>query len=215
MWLVISNSYSYQISHRQLRFKITLFCLRQRLQIPRWHHLLMKSLCTCEVNESLFDNIYCCPKSLNSIFRSLLYPTSLNFQISNKSIEKRRFYSWSMNEGRKIYYINWICCNKIKRQFFLKIFFKQLCLRNAVNRLIALWQAVPILLKSTRKSSWRGKVEDVQKFNFPWSYSICSIWPKLWSQTEMPRPIWPYKRQILQALWFLASLNIGIHKKAF
>ena len=118
-------------------------------------------------NESLFDNIYCCPKSLNSIFRSLLYPTSLNFQISNKSIEKRRCYSRSMNEERKIYYINWICCNKIKRQFFLKIFFKQLCLRNAVKRLIALWQAVPILLKSTRKSSWRWKVEDVQKLTFP------------------------------------------------
>ena len=82
--VLCTNSYIYQILHRQLEVKITLFRLRQRLKIPRWHHLLMKSLCTCEINESLIDKIYCRPKSLNSIFRSLLYPTSLNFQISNK-----------------------------------------------------------------------------------------------------------------------------------
>ena len=50
-----------------------------------------------------------------------------------------------------------------KTPIFLEGFFKHLCLRNAIKRLIALWQAVPILLKVNQM----GKVRMSKNSTFP------------------------------------------------
>ena len=50
-----------------------------------------------------------------------------------------------------------------KTPIFLESFFKQLCLRNTIKRLIALWQAVPILLKVNQM----GKVRMSKNSTFP------------------------------------------------
>ena len=58
LWLVKCNSPFFRIFRRLLKIKITPCPLHLLPQMSRWRHHLMKSLCTCEVNESLFHNTH-------------------------------------------------------------------------------------------------------------------------------------------------------------